>query len=146
MRIIETKVYKIQEHPNKDKCYSWMRDNLHDINQHSVYEVIDSIKKLSQIIGGNVDYSIGQFPVRGEHIIFTDYDKDKLMELDASDCLLTGVFWDYDLIIGMQENDPYKVLRSLHRDSEHKYSDDGLLDKAKINEYEFTEDGKLTLL
>ena len=113
MRIIETKVYKIQEHPNKDKCYSWMRDNLHDINQHSVYEVIDSIKKLSQIIGGNVDYSIGQFPVRGEHIIFTDYDKDKLMELDASDCLLTGVFWDYDLIIGMQENDPYKVLRSL---------------------------------
>ena len=64
MRIIETKVYKIQEHPNKDKCYSWMRDNLHDINQHSVYEVIDSIKKLSQIIGGNVDYSIGQFPVR----------------------------------------------------------------------------------
>ena len=68
------------------------------------------------------------------------------MELDASDCLLTGVFWDYDLIIGMQENDPYKVLRSLHRDSEHKYSDDGLLDKAKINEYEFTEDGKLTLL
>ena len=46
----------------------------------------------------------------------------------------------------MQENDPYKVLRSLHRDSEHKYSDDGLLDKAKINEYEFTEDGKLTLL
>ena len=27
MRIIETKVYTISEHPNKEKCYEWIRNN-----------------------------------------------------------------------------------------------------------------------
>ena len=143
MRIIKTKVYSIKEHPNKQKCYTWMRQNLHDLNQHSVDEIIDSIKKLSEIIGGSVDYGISQFPDRGEFIRFKNYNKDQLMELDASDLPLTGVCWDYELIEGLQEDDPEKVLRSLHRDSEYQYSDDGLFDLANINEYEFTDQGKL---
>ena len=143
MRIIKTKAYSIKEHPNKQKCYTWMRQNLHDLNQHSVYEIIDSIKKLSEIIGGFVDYGISQFPDRGEFIRFKNYDKDQLKELDASDLPLTGVCWDYELIEGLKENDPEKVLRSLHKDSEHTYSDDGLFDLANINEYEFTDQGEL---
>ena len=35
MRTIETKVYTIDEHPSKDKCFVWIRDNWHDLNQHS---------------------------------------------------------------------------------------------------------------
>ena len=27
MRVIETKVYTIDEHPNKDLCFEWIRDN-----------------------------------------------------------------------------------------------------------------------
>ncbi len=32
MRIIETKVYTIEEHPNKDKCFEWIRNNWHGLS------------------------------------------------------------------------------------------------------------------
>ena len=49
MRVIETKVYGIAEHPNKDLCYEWIRDNWHGMNQHSVDEAIESLKELKLI-------------------------------------------------------------------------------------------------
>ena len=36
MKIIETKVYTIEEHPNKEKCFEWIRNNWYDLNQYSV--------------------------------------------------------------------------------------------------------------
>jgi len=75
MRIIETKVYTIEEHPNKEKCFEWIRNNWYELNQHSVEEIISSIKSLSNKIGGTFDYSISQVPDRGEHITFKDYDR-----------------------------------------------------------------------
>ena len=56
MRIIETKVYTINEHPMKSLCFDWMRENLHDLNQYSAQEVTDSIEALSEAIGGTNDY------------------------------------------------------------------------------------------
>ena len=50
MRVIETKVYGIAEHPNKDLCYEWIRDNWHGMNQHSVDEAIESLKELKLLI------------------------------------------------------------------------------------------------
>ena len=143
MRIIETKVYTIDEHPNKEKCFDWMRNNWHDLNQHSVDEVIESLKALQKEIGGRLDYCIGQVPDRGEFISFGGYDRDYLSQLNPKDYPLTGVCWDYDLIMGLIEGEPERVLNSLHKDTEYIYSDEGLTELCEANEYEFTEEGEL---
>lgn len=143
MRIIKTKVYTIAEHPNKELCFEYIRNNWHDLNEHSLQEVIDSLRALSEVIGGTIDYSIGVVPSRGEFISFKDYDKEILNELNAQDCTLTGSVFDADLIESMREDgDAYRVLRALHRDTEYLYSDEGLTEFCEANEYEFTEKGE----
>lgn len=142
MRIVKTKVYHIAEHPNKELVYTWIRDNWHDLNEYNLNEVIGSVKRLSELIGGDVNYSIGQVPDRGEFIRFTDYNEAALKELKAEDCPLTGVCWDISLIEGLKEGRPEKVLDELHSDTEYKYSDEGLLELCEANEYEFDENGK----
>ena len=143
MRTIETKIYTIEDHPNKEKCFEWIRDNWHDLNQHSVDELIESIKFLSKKIGGTFDYSISQVPDRGEHITFNDYDHEELCRLSAGDLPLTGVCWDFDLIVGLREGNPNKVLDSLHSDTEYVYSDESLLELCISHQYEFYEDGQV---
>ena len=144
MRTIEFKVYTINEHPDKDKCFDWIRDNWHDLNEHSVQEVADSLKGLQTVIGGDMEYSISSFPFRGEYIAFKDYDEDLLNELDANELPLTGICWDGDLIESMQKDgDAYGVLRALHLDTEYIYSDEGLQEFCEANDYEFTEEGEL---
>ena len=143
MRIIETKVWEIEEHPDKDKCYDWIRNNIHDINNHSIYELVQSIKKLSEEIGGTFDYCISTLPDRGEFIEFSDYSHEALCRLSADDLPLTGVCWDHDLITGLRNGDPEKALRALHSDTEYQYSDQGLLELCIGNGYEFTEEGEL---
>ena len=144
MRTIEFKVYNINEHPDKDKCFDFIRYNWHNLNYHSLQEVIDSLKGLQVVIGGDLDYSISSSPCRGEYITFKDYDKDLLNELDANELPLTGVCWDADLIESMQQDgDAYGVLRALHQDTEYLYSDEGLQEFCEANEYEFTEEGEV---
>ena len=142
MRILETKIYTIDEHPNKVLCFDYIRNNWHDLNEHSVDEVAESIIALSKVIGGSYDYLIGQFPSRGEFISFYDYDKEQLMKLNAEECSLTGVTWDIDLINGMQKGDNNKVLKGLHNSSEYIYSNEGLLELCDANDYEFNEKGR----
>ena len=142
MRTIEFGVYTINEHPNKDKCFEWIRNNWHDLNDHSVQEVVDSLKALQDVIGGDLDYSISSLPCRGEYIEFKDYDKDLLNELDANELPLTGVCWDADLIVSMQKDgDAYGLLGLLHQDTEYLYSDEGLQELCEAFDYEFTEEG-----
>jgi len=141
MRIIETKVYTIEEHPNKVKCYEWIRNNWHDLNSHSVSEVIKSLKALENEIGGNLDWSISAVPDRGEFISLMDYDKEALNNLDVENCPLTGTCWDMDIIEGLKEGNISKVLKSLHLDTEYIYSDEGLFELCEANEYEFNEEG-----
>ena len=143
MRIITTQVFLIKEHPNREKCYEWIRSNWHDLNQHSVDELTDSIKALSEVIGGTYDYSISQSPCRGEHITFKGYDQAILDNLDAESDPLTGVFWDCILIEGLREGNPSKVLDNLHDDTEYIYSDEGLFELCSWNGYEFKEGGEI---
>jgi len=143
MRTIETKIYTIDEHPNVDLCYDWIRDNWHDLNQHSVDEVIESLKALQAIIGGELDYSISQVADRGEDITFTNYDRDALCRLSADDLPLTGVCWDHQVITGLREDNPERVLKSLHDDTDYIYSDEGLWELCVANGYEFTETGSI---
>tara|TARA_R110001592_G_scaffold326301_1_gene607081 strand:- start:773 stop:1207 length:435 start_codon:yes stop_codon:yes gene_type:complete len=143
MRTIETKIYTIEDHPNVDLCYDWIRENWHDLNQHSVEEVVDSLKALQAIIGGELDYSISQVADRGEDITFTNFDRDALCRLSADDLPLTGVCWDHDVITGLREYNPERVLKSLHDDTEYIYSDEGLKELCEANGYEFTETGSI---
>ncbi len=143
MRIIKTKVYKIEEHPNKDLCFNFIKNNWHDLNQFSIDELVDSIKALKHEIGGDVDYSISQSPCRGEYIVFKNYDKDILKNLDAESCCLTGCFWDSVLIEGLREGNTKKVLDTLHDETEYVYSNEGLEELCKSNMYEFEECGQI---
>lgn len=143
MRTITTTVYKIDEHPNKKKCFEWIRGNWHHLNDHSVDEVIESIKALGKEIGGTFNYCISAAPDRGEFIRFDGCDKDALNALNADDLPLTGVCWDASLIEGLRGGNPEKVLADLHNDTEYQYSDEGLLEMCEANEYEFKEDGSL---
>ena len=142
MRIIETKIYTIDEHPNKSLCFDWIRDNWHDLNDHSVQEVKDSIEALSEAIGGTNDYSFGAEPMRGEFITFTDYDNEILMKLDADSLPITGCWTDFRIIKSLQDNEPSTILNDLHDDAEYLYSDAGLEDMCEAMEWEFTEQGK----
>jgi hypothetical protein len=141
MRIIETKVYGIEEHPNKKLCYAWIRENWHDLNSHSVNEVVDSLTALNKEIGGTFDYSISAVPDRGEFIRFNDYDHDLLCRISADSFTLTGVCWDRDVVEGLRTYKPELVLENLHAETEFIYSDQGLLETCIANEYEFDEDG-----
>ena len=142
MKKITTVVYEIHEHPSPSKVYDWIRSNWHDLNQHSVDEIVESIKALSDKIGGTFDYSISQVPDRSEHITFKDYSHEDLCRLSADDCPLTGVCWDVDLIVGLREGSSSAVLKALHANTEHCYSDEGLFELCEGNEYHFTAEGK----
>jgi len=143
MRTIEIKVYTIEEHPNKELCFEWIRNNWHDLSSHLVEEVVASLQSLQQRIGGDLDWAISAVPDRGEYIKFTNYDKEALNELDSSECPLTGSWSDCSVIEGVQEGNPEKVLRSLHDDTEYQYSDEGLQEMCEANEYEFNELGEV---
>jgi hypothetical protein len=144
MRTIETKLYTIDEHPNTDLCFDYIRENIFDLNEHSLMDALESIKMLTEFIGGKNDYSISQFPCRGEYVIFNEYDEELLMELDADELPLTGVYFDAHLIESMQRyGNADGLLHALHTDTEYTYSDEGLREIAEINEWEFTEEGKL---
>ena len=143
MRTITTKVYKIYEHPNREKCYEWIRENWHDLNEHSVHDVVESIKALTKIIGGSNDCSISQIPDRNEFINFRDYDEEELNKLKAQECPLTGAWCDVDVIEGLREKNMSKLLKAIHEETEYIYSDEGLFELCECNEYEFNEEGNI---
>lgn len=141
MRTITTNVYKIDEHPNPSKCYDWIRDNWHDLNQIAVDEMIQSIVALSNLIGGTYDFSISQVPDRSEHISFYDYDHVALNKLHW-EYDLTGVWTDECVIRELKNGTPTRALKHLHIDTEAVYSDEGLFELCEANQYEFTEQGE----
>ena len=143
MREIITKVYKIDEHPDQQKCFEWIRNNWHDLNRHGVDDLIESLKALEKEIGGVLSYSICPVPDRGEHISFKNYNKSALKSLAAEDCPLTGCCWDIEVIEALRSGNISKVLDVLHDETEYIYSDEGLREMCEANDYEFTEDGEV---
>jgi hypothetical protein len=142
MRIIEKKVYYIHEHPNQELCLEWIRNNWHDLNDHELQDLIDSLKALSKEIGGSLDYSISVVPDRGEYIRFKDYDHEHLCRLSSEDLPLTGCYWDSVVIQNLRKGDTKAILKVLHESTEYAYSNEGIIEFCEGNEYEFDEDGK----
>lgn len=142
MRTETINIYKIDEHPDKEKCFEWLRDNAFYLGDIEVEELIITLDKLSEVIGGTVDWGLSHGPDRGEYITFKAYDEELLAELNAEDCPLTGCFWDYEVIEALKAKDMRKVIDTLHRVVENLYSDEGLTDLCEGNEYEFYIGGK----
>ena len=143
MRTIEETIYTIDTHPNKESVLDWIRNNWHDLNEHSVNEVVDSLKQLEKETGGKVDYSISQVPDQSEYIKITDVEGatfDKL-KAQAGDCPLTGACWDV-LVLSEPCEVEQRVLYALHADTEYIYSDEGLTELCEANGYEFHESGE----
>lgn len=143
MREITYRVYKIDEHPDKDRCFGWVRDNMHDLGEHEVDDLINSLVKLRETIGGQLNYSLSQVPDRGEYIRFTDYDEEALAKLDEESCPLTGVFCDHDVIECIRNNDMRGLISRLHDWCEYHYTDEAIEEQALVNDWEFTIEGRL---
>jgi len=134
-------VYTIDQHPNKEAVFEWIRSNWHDLGQFAVDDFSESLKALEQAIDGDLDYAISISPDRGEFITMTDYDVKKLNALKADELPLTSVVYDVYVIQALKEGDIENALSFLHDEGEYIYSDEGLEDLCQANEYYFTEDG-----
>ena len=143
MRKETINIYKIDEHPDKDKCFERIRNNDHYIGDFEVDELVCSIRKLSEVIGGTVDWSIAHYPCRGEHITFKDYDEELLAELVADDCPLTGTGWDSYVIDALKAKNMVTVLGVLHDEIEYLYSDEALTEMCYGNDDEFYIGGEM---
>tara|TARA_R100001440_G_scaffold73822_1_gene98698 strand:+ start:205 stop:639 length:435 start_codon:yes stop_codon:yes gene_type:complete len=141
MRNMTYTVYKIDEHPDKEKCYEWMRENLHHLADYEKDELIYSLKALRDHIGGRLKYGVCLWPDRGEHIYFTDYNEELLNALDADACPLTGTFWDAEVIEHLRADDIRGLLDKLHDSYNLHYTDDALHETAEASEWEFNKDG-----
>ena len=164
-KTIETTLYTIDDHPAPDAVFDWIRNNWHELNSHSVDEVVDSCRYLAQHFDGQVSYAISAVPDRGQHITFAIINGDhktmsslkfnkRLPDLSGN-CPLTGVCWDENLLDAFRDAQPddtlnevlhqagQNVLSALHKDTEHLYSDDGLREMCEANEYYFNEDGSI---
>lgn len=144
MRTETINIYTIEEHPNPDACFEWIRDNWHDLGEWAVDEMVASLKALAKYTGGTLGYCISIEPDYSEYVKLVDYDPERLAELYAQkdDCPLTGVCYDINVIEGLQNNELESVvLKILHNEGEYIYSDEGLRELCEANEYEFTENG-----
>lgn len=146
-RTITTEIFKFSELDDvaKGKAIDYIRNNWHDLANHYVDDMIESLKALQKEIGGDLDYSLSCVPDRGEFVTLKDYNPDKLAKLvlKKDDCPLTGMYYDIDVIEGLANNEfEHVVLKTLHADGEYMYSDEGLKEIIEANEYEFTGEGK----
>lgn len=147
MRTKTINIYTIDEHPNPEKCFDWIRNNWHDLGQHCVDEMIDSLKALAKEIDGELDYSLSIVPDRGEYVTIKEFNRAKLARLykRREECPLTGMCYDQDVIEALNKDElESAVLKTLHAEGEYIYSDEGLRETCEANGYEFTEEGKFT--
>ena len=142
MRTETISIYKIDEHPDREKCFEWIRNNDFDIGGGEIDELVCSLKKLSEVIDGTVDWCLSHYPDRGEHITFKDYDKDLLFTLNEEKCPLTGFYWDIVVIEALRAEKMSKIFNALHKQIEYLYSDEALIEMCDDDDYEFYEGGK----
>ena len=136
------KIYSIEDHPNKPAVYDWIRDNWHDLGDHALCDVLDSLKALAKTIGGNLDYSFCIVPQFGQFIKITDFDAAGLSELVADDCPLTGGYYDSIVIEALKANTlDQDTLKAIHEEGGYIHSDAGLCEMVEANDYLFTLKG-----
>lgn len=127
--------------------------------EHCMFERIDTLKKLAEILGGKLDYSLSCVPDRGEFIeikpLYNEgLDFASLWEVidQEKECPLTGCYYDHDIIDQLTlhtmtneglQNALDSFIDDIHKEYEFMLTDEYLSDLCEANEYEFTIDGKL---
>jgi len=60
--------YTINDHPDKDAVYEYIRGNWDDLGQHYIEEAVDCLKSFAKYFDADLDYAVSLFPDRGEFI------------------------------------------------------------------------------
>ncbi len=148
MRAVIIEYFKFNELSDeaKTKARDYVRNNWHDLAQHYVEDMIESLKALAKETGGTLDYSLSVVPDRGEFVRLSGYSADRLAALlkKKDECPLTGMCYDIDVIEALANGElESAVLKTLHAEGEYTYSDEGLSEMFEANEYEFTKEGEM---
>lgn len=151
MKTITIHAYTIDEHPNKNAVYDWIRNNWHDLDQYCIDEMVDSLRALAEFHDCDLTYSISGTPNKYEFVsltprrqLFSFLDLDLTKKPDNwQECSLTGVC--YDCIVC--EPDSGKaleraVLKTIHRESRHIYSKAAVKEFCEANDYHFLKSGE----
>ena len=139
----EITTYTIDDHPNPERVFDWIRNNWHDLGQFEVEEFVSCFKSLAKYLGTTFDYSVSIFPDQGEYLKLGDFDFNLLRDCNPSDLPITGICWDYDFIVALNEGNINNALNALHKQGEYIYSDEGLKEFCEANEFEFTANGEM---
>jgi hypothetical protein len=158
-QITETKtIYKFGDNKEVDEkikdnmAYNW------DLYEHNMVERIDTLKKLADLLYGDLDYSLSCVPDRGEFIkitpIIDELNFQALWEVIISDeaCPLTGVCYDHDILdylapakltLETLDDALTNYIQCIHAEYESMLTTDYIADMCEANEYEFEANGKL---
>ena len=142
---VEFFVYTIDDHPNPEAVYEWVRNNWHDLGDPDVRGMEQSLKAAKDLLGGTLNYSISIAPYRGGYVRLTGFDRKGLATLYAmrEEYPLTGCWSDYAVLEGLHNGSlEHEVLKALHMQGDYLYSDEGIHEYLIANEYEFTENGE----
>ncbi len=122
MRTVEITIYTIDTHPDKEKVFSWIRDNWHDLGGHLQADIYESIKKLEKLLE------------EGTSLKELNLIKDELP--------LTGCWSDLDVINAYYNGKRRSGVRKLYDETVAScYTDEAIEHTCEANEYEFYEDG-----
>jgi len=115
MSIRTVNTYTIEDHPQPEKVYEWIRENWHDLAEHHVSELIDSLKAFTQ------EFNL---------------DTEKY---------LTGVCYDMAILAAIDTQQSLNIasdlLKTIHDETEYLYSRESLLEHCEDNGYYFFLDG-----
>ncbi len=137
------KTYTIDDHPEPERVFDWIRNNWHDLGQFECEEFVACFEALAKKLDSRYDYNVSIFPDRGEYLIL-DIDYDNLPDLGKpEDYPITGFHYDYAFLVALNEGNINNALDALHEQGEGIYSDEGLIELCEANEYMFTESGEL---
>ena len=164
--------YNINEHPDKEAAYQYIRDNWHDLGQHYLDESIESLKAFSDYFNADLDYAISVVPDRGEFITcnIADENISKLsgnrlrtylvnnFSKISTCCPFTGCCYDETLLDQLRafikapdgrdfqellSDATSDLLKDLHSEGEYIYSDEGIHELLESNEYDLLIDGSI---
>jgi len=144
------KLYKFSE--ASDELKDKIRDDFSsDIYEHHMDERIATLKELAELLNGRLDHSLSCVPDSGEFITITpnygDLNFEALKGLDLENCPLTGVCYDCDVLENLNANNLQDILNNyidcIHNEYNSMLQDDYLSNLCEVNEYEFTDDGKI---
>jgi len=164
IEIKEIKIYTFKDAPKevRGKIIE-MFSNCPYHYEHHMSERIATLKKLAEVLEGDLDYSLSCVPDRGEYITikprenysYDDSIDDHILNYQAlwdlinvdKECPLTGVCYDDDLLDDLSKYGIQTALnnyiKSIHNEYEDMISEEYLSEHCEANGYEFNEDGNI---